>query len=87
MKIRNRSELQQALDATVERGLQQVRESFEAAGVDGDDLDGILASERQRLLAWRAEVEAWLLHEVAAPVMPAGATFTVTTKPSGRRLQ
>ncbi|MCP4562545.1 MAG: hypothetical protein GY873_39180 [Bosea sp.] len=84
MKIRNRAELQQALDAAVERGLDQVRQSFEAAGGDGDDLDGVLASERQRLTAWRDQVEAWLLHEIAAPVMPAGATVADVRKPPGQ---
>ncbi|CAN7343116.1 hypothetical protein [Bosea sp. LjRoot237] len=84
MKVSNRAELRAALDAAVERGLDQVRESFEAAGISSDDLDAILSSERKRLKAWRAEVEAYALHELGAPAMPSGATVTLTRRPAGR---
>ncbi len=84
MKIKNRAELRAALDMAVERGLEQVRESFTAAGFDGEDLDAILAGERERLTAWRDQVEATIVHEASAPPLPAGATVSVTPKPVGR---
>jgi len=84
MRIRNAAELRQALDDAVERGLQQARESFQAAGLDDEDLDALLASERRRLMAWRDQVEATIMHEAAAPPLPAGATVSVTPKPTGR---
>lgn len=84
MKVHNAAELRQALDTAIERGLEQTRASFEAGGIEGEELETILASERLRLSAWRAEVEAYALHEATAPPPPAGATVTETRKPTGQ---
>lgn len=84
MRIRNRTELREALDQAVERGLAQTRESFEAGGIGREQLNAILASERQRLTAWRDQVEAVILHEISAPSLPAGMTVTVSQKPTGK---
>lgn len=84
MRIRNRTELREALDQAVERGLAQTRESFEAGGIGGEQLEEILAGERQRLNLWRDQAEAMVLHEISAPPMPAGATVAVSQKPTGK---
>ena len=83
MKITSPAQLRQALDDAINRSLDQTREAFEAAGVEAQDLEVIVDGERRRLEMWRADVEAMVRHEAAAPPLPDGVTITIMPRPTG----